>query len=616
MKTRNSDHKIPVLLLEKVATLPDLPGIYQFVDSGGVLIYVGKAKNLRKRVSSYFHKTPDNAKTALMIRKIHEINTVVVDNESEALLLENNLIKEHQPRYNVLMRDDKTFPWICIRNEPFPRVFTTRKMIRDGSRYYGPFTSGKIWKNLVDLIRSLYRIRTCSLNLSSAQIAAGKYRVCLEYHIGNCLGPCVGLQKELHYMEQVQQIEGILKGNTIGVIRRLREQMKRLSDDYQFERAAELKERIEMLERFQAKSAVVSQTIRHVDVFSIVSDERSAWVNYLKILNGALVQAHSIELSKKLDESDAELMSIAITEIRSLVQSDASEILVSVMPEFTPAQMKVKVPQRGEKRTLVALSLRNAHHFRLERQKELMRQNPAQRIERKLFQLQKDLRMSVMPERIECFDNSNIQGSHPVAACVVFVRGMPEKKAYRHFNIRTVIGPDDYASMEEVILRRYRRMLDEGSPLPDLVIVDGGKGQLAAALKSFEQLGIRGKTAVIGIAKRLEEIYFPNDPVPLYLDKNSESLRLIQQIRNEAHRFGIGHHRKRREKSQTSSSLENISGIGTKTIERLFTAFGGISGIQKAPPEKVSELIGPVKARMVLDAILETNSENHGRIPE
>ncbi|TSA35376.1 MAG: excinuclease ABC subunit C [Porphyromonadaceae bacterium] len=588
-------------MLDSVRSLPEKPGIYQFINDEDQIIYIGKAKNLKKRVSSYFQKAPDNAKLAVLIRKISSINHLVVDTESDALLLENNLIKRHLPRYNVLLKDDKTFPWICISNEHFPRVFTTRKVTRDGSKYFGPYTSGKIWKNLIDLIRSTYKIRTCNLNLTDENIKSGKFKVCLEYHIGNCLGPCIGLQEEPDYLSQIDQIGKILKGHTLGVIRMLTEDMHRQAENYEFERAEQLKERISLLEQFQSKSTIANTKIRHVDVFSIVSDERAGYVNFMKVVDGALVQTHSMELKKRLDETDDELLLFAIIEMRQRIQSDAPEILVPFNLEYPLENLSITVPQKGDKRALLDLSTRNARYFKMDRQKQQVKHISISGVARKLETLQNDLRLSNLPVHIECFDNSNIQGTNPVAACIVFRNALPCKNDYRHFNIKTVTGPDDFASMEEVVYRRYKRMLDEGLDLPQLIIVDGGKGQLHSAMNSIERLGLRHKIALVGIAKRLEEIYFPGDSVPLYLDKKSESLRLIQQMRNEAHRFGIGHHRRRREKTMAVSELDQIGGIGEQTRTKLLSHFDSIAELKTAGFDKLSEVVGPTKAKIITD---------------
>ena len=601
MATRFESFHPSESLLDSVRSLPEKPGIYQFINDEDQIIYIGKAKNLKKRVTSYFMKAPDHAKLAVLIRKISTINHLVVDTESDALLLENNLIKRHLPRYNVLLKDDKTFPWICISNEPFPRVFTTRKVSRDGSKYFGPYTSGKIWKNMIDLIRGIYKIRTCNLNLSEENLRAGKFKVCLEYHIGNCLGPCTGLQEQGDYLNQIDQISKILKGNTQAVVRMLTEDMQRLANEYEFERAAHTKERIALLEQFQSKSTVANTKIRHVDVFSIVSDERAGYVNFMKVVDGALVQTHSMELKKRLDETDDELLLIAIIEMRQRIQSDAPEILIPFNLEYPLENLIITVPRKGDKRALLDLSTRNARYFKMDRQKQQVRHVNLTGVTRKLETLQNDLRLPNLPVHIECFDNSNIQGTNPVAACIVFRNAVPSKNDYRHFNIKTVTGPDDFASMEEVVYRRYKRMLGEGLELPQLIIVDGGKGQLHSAINSIDRLGLRNKIAVIGIAKRLEEIYFPGDPVPLYLDKKSESLRLIQQMRNEAHRFGIGHHRRKREKSMAVSELDQIKGIGEQTRTRLLSHFDSVTDLKTAGFDKISALVGPSRAKIIQD---------------
>ena len=599
MTTRYETYEPSLDLMKKVQELPEKPGVYQFFNGQGKIIYVGKAKNLKRRVSSYFQKNPANAKTALMVKSITEIQTVVVANESEALLLENSLIKRIQPRYNVLLKDDKTFPWICIKQEPFPRIFTTRNLVYDGSKYFGPYTSGRIWRSLVDLIRSLYKIRTCQLHLSQANIASGKFKVCLEYQIGNCLGPCVGLQSMEEYLAQIEQIEKILKGQTQEVLHSLKEKMQHLANEFEFERAAEVKQRIDTLRQFQAKSVVVNPSVKHVDVFTIISDEHSGYVNYLKVVDGALVQAHSVELRKKLDETDRQLLETAVVNLLDRIGNHAPEILLPMRISIPQENCRLVVPKRGDKKTLLDLSERNARYFKIECQKQKIRHSPGQRTERKLEALRKDLRMKVLPTHIECFDNSNIQGKEPVAACVVFRNATPSKKDYRHFNIRTVSGPDDYSSMAEVVFRRYKRMLDQSDPLPQLIVVDGGKGQLSSAVSSLELLGLRGEITIIGIAKRLEEIYFPEDPVPLYLDKNSESLRIIQKLRNEAHRFGINHHRARREKGLTRSELIDIDGVGDKTMQQLLEKFRSVKSIRAASIEDITVVVGLVKARKI-----------------
>ncbi len=599
MATRYELYTPPDRIMEVARSLPEKPGVYQFYNVEGKIIYVGKAKSLKKRVLSYFQKNPDSAKLAVLVRKIHAIQHIVVNTESDALLLENNLIKQHQPRYNVLLKDDKTYPWICVKQEPFPRVFTTRQIIRDGSRYFGPYTSGKIWKNIIELIRQLYKVRTCSMSLTPENIKAGKFKVCLEFHLGNCLGPCVGYQTEESYQKQVEEIVKILNGNSLSVIHSLKKEMKELAASYQFEQANALKEKIMLLEKFQSKSAVSNTRIKHVDVFSITTDDRAGYVNYMKVINGALIQAHSIELKKRLNETESELLSLAVYDLRNRFSSDAPEIIVPVTLDYPADNVKITVPRQGDKKSLLDLSLKNALYFKYDRQKQQVKQVAASSVSRKLEVLRKDLRLSDLPVHIECFDNSNTQGTNPVAACVVFRNAAPSKKDYRHFNIKTVIGPDDFASMEEVVYRRYRRMMDEGTSLPQLIIVDGGKGQLSAAMKSLEKLGLRNKVALVGIAKRLEEIYFPDDPVPLYLDKKSESLRIIQQMRDEAHRFGITHHRKKREKGITGSLLDEIKGVGEQTRNNLLQVFGSVERIRNASLEEIAQHTGLARARKI-----------------
>lgn len=590
-------------------TLPSDPGVYQFFDTAGKILYVGKAKNLKKRVTSYFRKTThESFKVKVLVEKIADIRHIVVNSESDALLLENNLIKKLLPRYNVLLKDDKTFPWICIKNEPFPRVFLTRNVVNDGSKYYGPYTSASTVRTLLDLIRQIYPLRTCKHKLTQENIAAGKFKVCLEYHIENCLGPCEGLQEENSYNESIRQIHEILKGNLAGVIAFLKSEMKRLAEAYKFEEAETMKMKIEALEKFQTKSTIVNPSIKNVDVFSIVNEEKYAIVNYLKITKGAVIQAHTVEIQKRLNETTSEILAFAITDIKERVRSDAKELILPIDLSDEFSWYRITVPKRGDRKKLLELSERNARLYKLEKKKreaEAPKQYPAQRI---LTTLQQDLRMSSFPEHIECFDNSNIQGSDPVAACVVFRNARPAKKEYRHFNIKTVTGPDDFASMEEVIFRRYRRLLEEKKELPQLVIIDGGKGQLSAAMKSIDQLGLRDRIAVIGIAKKLEEIYFPGDPVPLYIDKNSESLRLIQQLRNEAHRFGIEFHRLKRSGGMIRSELRAIPGVGEGSVQKLFTELKSVDAIQKASEEDLARILDRQKAKKIKAWFANKNS--------
>lgn len=588
----------------QLKTLPDSPGVYQFFDAEDKILYVGKAINLKKRVSSYFIKTHQNGKTRVMVRKIRSLKHIVVPTESDALLLENNLIKEHQPRYNVLLRDDKSYPWLCIKNERFPRIFPTRKRINDGSEYFGPYTQMKTVRALLDLIKSVYPLRTCNYDLSEEKIQAGKYKVCLEYHLGNCLGPCEGFQDEVAYQRQVDDIREIIKGNFRTSLHYFRNRMNQLASEMQFEAAQVMKEKIEVLENYQVKSTVVHPKISDVDVFSIVSDPTHAYVNYMQISHGLIVRSHTLEIKKKLEESDKDLLALAIIDLRARFESVCKEVYLPFEVPLS-ADIKIRVPKMGDKHKIVALSERNARFFRQERFKQIKITDPDRHTTRLMEQMKRDLRLSDEPRHIECFDNSNIQGSHPVAACVVFRDGKPSKKEYRHYNIKTVTGPDDFASMSEVVHRRYRRLLDEGESLPQLVVIDGGKGQLSAALESLERLGLRGQVAIIGIAKRLEEIYFPRDPIPLYLDKKSESLRVVQQLRNEAHRFGITFHRKKRSKAAINSALENIEGIGAKTAHQLLRKFKSVKRIRESSLEELTGVVGPSKALKVYESLRE-----------
>lgn len=572
-------------------TLPSKPGVYQFYDKSDSLIYVGKAINLKKRVSSYFQKKHESGKTRVLVKKIVRIEHIVVATESDALLLENNLIKKYQPRYNILLKDDKSYPWICVKKERFPRVFQTRKMIKDGSLYFGPYTSIKTVRTLLELIKELYPLRNCSYDLSEQNIQNQKFKVCLEYHIKNCKGACEGLQSEENYLQNISEIIEILKGNFKDALARFKKEMVSLATDLRFEEAQQIKEKIDILTNYQAKSTIVSSKINNIDVFSIVSDEEYGYVNFLQVAYGAIVRAHTIEIKKKLEETDRELLEFAIVDIRERFFSNSKEIITPF--EVTlPNNLQLTIPKLGEKHQLLELSLRNAKHFRQERFKQVKIADPERHTNRILSQLQRDLHLSEPPIHIECFDNSNIQGTNPVAACVVFKNGKPSKKDYRHFNIKTVEGPNDFASMKEVVYRRYKRLLEENEPLPQLIIIDGGKGQLSSALKSLESLDLRGKIAIIGIAKRLEEIYFPEDSIPLYLDKKSESLKLIQQLRNEAHRFGITFHRQKRSKVAIVSELDNIEGIGDKTKESLLKHFKSVKRIKEASLEDLQAVIG------------------------
>lgn len=580
-------------------TLPHNPGIYQHLDKNGKILYIGKAKDLKKRVSSYFTKGHDSARIRVMVSKITDIKTIVTETEFDALLLENNLIKEYQPRYNINLKDDKTYPWICIKKEPFPRIFPTRNPIKDGSEYYGPYASVKVMKTVLGLIRQLYTLRTCKLNLSEENIKSGKYRVCLEYHIGNCKGPCEGLQSEADYLEDVDSARALIKGHLNSVKKMLEQQMKSAAADLQFEEAQKLKEKFETVDRYQAKSTVVNPNISNVDVFSIFSDAEYAYVNFLKIMDGAVLQSHTIEIRKKLDESDSAILELALPEIRQRFKSNASEVYLSHKIESEIPEVNFHVPQRGDKKQLIDLSLKNGRYFRLEKLKNIQIVDPDRHTKRLMKQMQQDLRLKEEPRHIECFDNSNIQGANPVSACVVFKNGKPSKKDYRHFNIKTVEGPDDFASMYEAVFRRYRRLLNEEESLPQLIVIDGGKGQLSAALKALEDLDLRGTMAILGIAKRLEEIYFPGDKYPLYLDKRSETLKVVQRLRDEAHRFGITHHRNRRSKSTFKSELSEIKGIGDESAKQLLRQFKSVKKIKSASLPELEAVVGKNRAKLV-----------------
>ena len=581
-----------------LSLLPDKPGVYQFIDNCENILYIGKAKNLKKRVASYFSKN-QSGKTTVLLKRAHDIRHIVVENESDALLLENNLIKKHQPRYNILLKDDKTFPWICIKKEPFPRVFSTRNMIKDGSLYFGPYTSGLMVKTLIALIRQLYKLRTCTLVLTESNISSKKFKVCLEYHLGNCKAPCIGNQSEKDYNENLLQIKDILKGNISTVIDHLKNVMSKYSGDLRFEDAHLIKEKLEILSGFKSRSTVVSNTIKNVDVFGIAMELDNAYVNYLKVVQGAIIQAFTVELTIRIDEEKEAILGFAITEIRQRLSSDSPEIILPYRPDILLNNIKYTVPQAGEKYKLLQLAERNAIYYKLEQKKKRMEHKPQVRTGKNLEKLKNDLHMADIPVHIECFDNSNIMGANPVAACVVFRNGRPSKKEYRHFNIKTVTGPDDFSSMEEIVFRRYKRMIDEEQSLPQLAIIDGGKGQLSSAMKSLTKLGLRERITVIGIAKKLEEIYFPGDSVPIYLDKNSISLKIIQQLRNEAHRFGINFHRDKRSSDMVKSDLDQIKGIGPMTKEILLRHFGSVDKIRSASPSELEKIVGPSKTAVL-----------------
>ncbi|MFT5761442.1 MAG: excinuclease ABC subunit C [Polaribacter sp.] len=584
----------------QIKSLPNSPGVYQYFDINDVIIYVGKAKNLKKRVASYFTKNHENGKTRVLVNKIVAIKHIVVDTETDALLLENNLIKKYQPKYNVMLKDDKTYPWICIKKERFPRVFLTRNVVKDGSEYFGPYTSIRTAKALLDLIKELYRLRTCKYDLSKEKIATKKYKVCLEYHLGNCKAPCESLQTEENYLFDISAIRNIIKGNFKESLEKFSELMQDFAAKMEFEEAQKIKVKLEQLANYQSKSTVVNPSINNVDVFSVISDESFGYVNFFKIANGSIIQSHTSEIKKKLDETDKALLELSIIEIRQRFNSQSKEIYVPFAVEVGN-DIKVTIPKTGDKKRIVDLSIRNARYFRQDRFKQMKIVDPDRHTKRIMSQMKSDLRLKEEPRHIECFDNSNIQGTHPVAACVVFRNGKPSKKEYRHYNIKTVVGPDDFASMEEVVFRRYKRLLAENESLPQLIIIDGGKGQLSSALKSLDILGLRGKIAIIGIAKRLEEIYYPEDSVPLYLDKKSESLKIIQFLRNEAHRFGIIFHRNKRSKSAIQSELEQIPSIGKQTITTLLRKFKSSKRVKSATLQELESEVGFSRAKIIFE---------------
>lgn len=583
----------------QLKTLPSEPGVYRYYDKNDQLLYVGKAKNLKKRVLSYFNKNLSGYRIKIMVGKIQRLETTIVNSEYDALLLENNLIKEHQPFYNVMLKDDKTYPWICIKNEEFPRIFLTRNVIKDGSEYYGPYAKVRPAKILLDTIKHIYKLRTCNLNLAPNKIAEGKYKVCLEYHIKNCEGPCEGLESKEEYDEKIDAIRGIIKGDFRKAKDYLINQMMKLASNLQFEEAQIIKERLDILEDYQAKNTVVNPNIDDVDVFGMTSDETAAYVNFFKIRNGNIIQSFTTEIKKILEESDEDIMEEALIEIRQKFGSDSKEVLLPFHLSVEIPNVKLIVPKVGDKKRIVELSEKNSKEYRLEKLKQVQIVDPERHTTRIMAEMQKLLRMPVEPRHIEGFDNSNIQGTNPVSACVVFKDGKPSKADYRIFHPKTVEGPNDFATMEEVIFRRYKRMLDEGESLPQLILIDGGKGQLSSAVKSLKLLGLYGKITIIGIAKRLEEIFFPEDPIPLYLDKKSETLKILQRVRDEAHRFGVKHHRTRRKNSTIKSELEEIPGVGNKTIELLLSKLKSVKRIKEANLEMLEEILGKSKARIV-----------------
>lgn len=593
-----------------IKTLPDTPGVYQYFDNEDTLLYVGKAKNLKKRVTSYFTKDHDTSRLRLMVKKIHDIKTVKVNTELDALLLENNLIKNLKPRYNINLRDDKTYPWIILKKERFPRLFYTRRQVKDGSEYFGPYASVKLMHTLLDLIRQTYPLRTCNYDLSRENIEKGKFRPCLEFHIGRCKAPCVNKQEVEEYDQNISEIRQIIKGDIGFALRDLKDKMHQAADRYDFEKAGELKNKIDILSAYQSKSTIVHPSITNIDVVSIISDERNAYIHYFQIINGSIIHAQTLELKKKIEESDDDLLLFAIIEFRNRFSSNSKEILVPFIPEIELPGCEYTIPKIGDKKQLLDLCYKNALAYKQEREKQVALTDPDRHTERIMNQMMKDLRLREQPRRIEGFDNSNIQGSFAVSAMPVFIDGKPAKKEYRHYNVKTVEGPDDFATMEEVILRRYSRVIEENLPMPQLIVIDGGKGQLGAAMNSLRKLKLVGKVAVIGIAKRLEEIYFPGDPLPLYLDKRSETLRVIQQIRDEAHRFGITHHRNKRSRETFKTELNEISGISDKTAEKLLIELKSVKNIKEASLEEMEKVIGKSKAKLVFDHFNKTNDTN------
>ena len=583
----------------QLKTLPSEPGVYRYYDKKGEILYVGKAKNLKNRVLSYFNKSQIGYKTRMMVSKIVRLETTVVNSEYDALLLENNLIKEYQPFYNILLKDDKSYPWICIKKEPFPRIFLTRNVIKDGSEYYGPYAKVKQAKTLIEVIKNIYKLRTCSLNLAPEKIKEGKYKVCLEYHIKNCAGPCEGIESEEEYAQKLNAIRGIIKGEFKAAREYLEAEMYNYAAKLEFENAQQSKEKLQILENYQTHTTIVSSNINDVDVFGIISDEAAAYVNYFKIKNGSIIQSYTTEIKKMLDETDEEILEEALIEIRNKFNSTSTEIFLPFHLNIEIPHVKLIVPKLGDKKRIVELSEKNAMEYRVEKLKQVQIVDPERHTNRIMAEMKKLLRLPEEPRHIEGFDNSNIQGTNPVSACVVFKDGKPSKADYRIFHVKTVEGPNDFATMEEVIYRRYSRLLDEGEPLPQLILIDGGKGQLSSAVKSLKLLGLYGKISIIGIAKRLEEIFFPEDPVPLYLDKKSETLKVLQRVRDESHRFGVKHHRTRRKNSTIKSELEEIPGVGEKTIQQLLSKLKSVKRIKEASLETLEEILGKSKAKAV-----------------
>ena len=596
-------HRKSAALEEKISILPDTPGVYMYYDSEGSVIYVGKAKNLKRRVSSYFNRTHDSLRTNLLVRAIADMSYIVVPTEQDALNLEASMIKEYQPRYNVLLKDDKSYPWIVVTNEPFPRVFMTRQRIKDGSKYYGPYTDAGSARATLDLVRHLYRIRSCRHLITPDYVKAGKGRLCLDYHLKRCGGCCTGLVSSEEYCSDIDRVRAILRGDVSELLDYLRGEMEKLSYELRFEEAQVLKEQYDLIRRYQAKSVIVSQTIGDVDVFGVHDEDDEAYINYMHIRHGAVVKSVTLEYRRRLDETVPQLLAYAMAEISETLGVVYDEVVVAEMPDCEMPDVRFSIPRRGDKAKLLEVSQKNARQHRVDKVKTMEKRDPSARTDRILERMRTDFRLSELPRHIECFDNSNIQGTNPVASCVVFKDAKPSKKDYRHFNIRTVEGPDDFASMKEVLTRRYSRLVNEGQPLPQLIVVDGGKGQLSAAVEALDDMGLRGTIAVVGIAKRLEEIYFPGDSIPLYIDKNSESLRVVQQLRDEAHRFGITHHRNRRSKGQAVSELDSIKGVGEKTRTALLSRFRSVKRLREADLDAIAEVVGPAKASVVYAAL-------------
>lgn len=590
-------------LKEKISILPDTPGVYMYYDAEGTVIYVGKAKNLKRRVSSYFNRTHDSLRTNLLVRAIADMSYIVVPTEEDALNLEDSLIKEYKPRYNVLLKDDKTYPWIVVTNEHYPRVFMTRNRVKDGSKYFGPYPSVAVARTVLDLIHELYPLRRCRHAITPDYIAAGKGRLCLEYHLKNCSGCCTGRVTQEEYGENIERIKQILRGDTDKLLSFLRDEMERLAGELRFEEAQAMKEKYQLIERYRAKSVIVSQTVGDVDVFGIEDDDRDVYINYMHVRRGAIVRSVTLGYKRRLDESQPQLLGYAMGEIARTLGVQYDEVIAAVTPDVEFPGVTFTIPQRGDKAKLLDVSTRNARQHKVDSLKRLEKHNPEERVERTLQRMKADFRLNELPRHVECFDNSNIQGTNPVASCVVFRDGKPAKRDYRHFNIKTVVGPDDFASMKEVLTRRYTRLMEEGQGLPQLIVVDGGKGQLSAAVEALEDIGLRGVIAVVGIAKRLEEIYFPGDSVPLYIDKNSESLRVVQHMRDEAHRFGITHHRNRRSKSQLVSELDDIRGVGEKTREALLQRFKSVKRLREATVDQIADITGPARASLIYNAL-------------